>query len=372
MAGLLVLERVRPFQRVFHWLPIPLWCYGIPMALQTAGWLPTNRAAYLWATDLLFPIALGLLLLGVDLRALARIGTQAMLAMAIGVASVVLSGPLLLLLFRGWLPAEAWKGVGMLAATWTGGSLNMLALRTILNVPDAIFAPLVVVDALVAYSWMACLVSCQNLVGPLNRWLRAQQPTAPANPTPVDQAEPASRWWAAGLAVLVSAGLAMGCRWLAHPLPTGGLVSSTTGWAVLFVTTLALALSWSRRIRALGQQGSHIGYICLYIVLATLGAQASFKAFLGTPIWAVLGFAWVACHAAILLLAGRWLRLPFGVLATASQANIGGVVSAPLVGAVYDQTLAPVGLLLAVAANAVGTYLGMGAALIAKLLSGSP
>jgi len=40
------------------------------------------------------------------------------------------------------------------------------------------------------------------------------------------------------------------------------------------------------------------------------------------------------------------------------------------VGAVYDQRLVPVGLLLAIACNAVGTYWGLFAAWLARFLTG--
>ena len=48
-----------------------------------------------------------------------------------------------------------------------------------------------------------------------------------------------------------------------------------------------------------------------------------------------------------------------GLLATASQANIGGVVSAPLIGAAYHPSLASAGLLLAILASVFGTPLGL-------------
>jgi uncharacterized membrane protein len=57
-------------------------------------------------------------------------------------------------------------------------------------------------------------------------------------------------------------------------------------------------------------------------------------------------------------------------LATASQANLGGVVSAPLVGAVYHRALAPAGLMLALAFNAVGTYVGWMAAAVCRAMTG--
>ncbi|MBI3088579.1 MAG: DUF819 family protein [Candidatus Omnitrophica bacterium] len=358
------------FQAVFRWLPLPLWCYGVPMLLRTLGWLPGEHASYAWITASLFPVALALLLLGVDLPALSRIGLKALAAMGVGAAGIVLGGPIMGWALHAQLPREAWQGVGTLAATWTGGSLNMVALRSILNVPDQVFAPLVVVDALVAYSWMACLMACKGLEAPLDRWLRAsaggeQVPCSVTSHTERVRLSRRRMVWAGLLAI----GVVAGCRLLA---PTasglGGLVASRTGWTVLLVTTVVLLLSFAPAVRGLGREGGAIGYPCLYLVLASLGAQASLAALAATPSWLLLGAGMVLLHALFLLIGGRCLRVPLAVLATASQANVGGVVSAPLVGAVYHQRLAPVGLILAIAGNAVGTYLGLAGATLARWL----
>ena len=52
----------------------------------------------------------------------------------------------------------------------------------------------------------------------------------------------------------------------------------------------------------------------------------------------------------------RLLRAPTFYLAIASQANIGGAASAPVVAAAFHPSLAPVGVLLAVLGYALGTY----------------
>jgi uncharacterized membrane protein len=135
------------------------------------------------------------------------------------------------------------------------------------------------------------------------------------------------------------------------------------------VTTLSLGLAAIPAVRSAALPGSGLGYAGLYLILGALGVQANLSALIAAPLWVVVGIGWVLIHAGFLLLAGKWLRLPFALLATASQANIGGVVSAPLVAAVYDQRLAPVGLLLAVAGNAVGTYLGIAAASMSHWLT---
>jgi uncharacterized membrane protein len=55
-------------------------------------------------------------------------------------------------------------------------------------------------------------------------------------------------------------------------------------------------------------------------------------------------------------------------VAAASQANIGGVASAPVVAEVYHPGLASVGLLLAILGNIVGTWLGILCAQLCRMM----
>ena len=58
------------------------------------------------------------------------------------------------------------------------------------------------------------------------------------------------------------------------------------------------------------------------------------------------------------------------LIATSSQANIGGVASAPIVATVYKKSLAPVGLLMGVMGNIIGIYAGLFTAWLLSLVSG--
>jgi uncharacterized membrane protein len=236
--------------------------------------------------------------------------------------------------------------------------MNLLALRSVLAIPETIFAPLIIVDALVAYGWMALLVAASGFQPPINRWLGATDDEVDVLRPHTKRAGLSKRRALFGVGVIALA-LALAARALGTRLPTSGLISSPSGWTVLLVTTGALALSFVPAVRRLGTHGDRLGYALLYLVLAATGAQASLEALWSAPAWVGVGLITVAVHGAAMLIAGRCLRIPIGLLATASQANIGGVVSGPLVGAVYRQSLAAVGLLLAVAGNAVGTYLGL-------------
>ena len=62
--------------------------------------------------------------------------------------------------------------------------------------------------------------------------------------------------------------------------------------------------------------------------------------------------------------------MPIAILATASQAALGGVVSAPIVASTYEAELVSVGLLLAILGNALGNYVGIAMAQFLHLFAG--
>jgi uncharacterized membrane protein len=356
---------------LFRWLPTPLWCYALPLLGVSLGCLPPRDPTYRVVTDHALPFALALLLLGLDVRVVARAGRSAVMAAAIGAAGILIAAPAWVWLLRNQLPPEAWKGAGALAATWTGGTMNLLAIRSVLHTPDAIFAPLILVDAVMAYSWMALLVAASGAQQPIDRWLRAAAPQGHGLGEPAHQRHaPQGRLRPLILCAAGAALLTAGAQLMASRLPTSSFVTSASGWTVLLVTTAAMGLALIPWVRRLGFHGDRLGSVALLLVLAATGAQADLAALRSAPAWLLVGCATVATHAACLLAAGRWLRLPVGMLATASQANVGGVISAPLVGAVYHHSLVPVGLLLAMAGNALGTYAGLLAAGLCRWLVG--
>lgn len=367
VASLMAAQRLRAGQRFFRILPVPLWCYLLPMLAVALGWLPANAAIYRQVADHLLPLTLGLLLLDVHLPSVWSIGRRGLLAMGVGMTGVVLGLPLVAWIFRQALPPEAWKGVGALAGTWTGGSMNLLALRGILQTPEQMFTALMLTDAVIAYSWMAVLIAISSRATSIDRWLHAT-PLAhdpPARSTPMSPpCTPRNAVWCLALALSVT----LLARSLASRLPFTSLIASASGWTVLLVTTMALTAACWRPVQRLGRCANTLGTPGLYLVLAAMGAQATLQGLRSAPLWLAIGTAGAVLHGGLMLAAGRWLRLPLGLLATASQANFGGVISAPLVGAVYHERLVPVGLCLALLGNALGTYLGLVAASLSRLV----
>ena len=152
-------------------------------------------------------------------------------------------------------------------------------------------------------------------------------------------------------------------------LPGIEYVLSPGTLAIILATTLGLVLSFTpvRRLERFG--ASTVGYGLLYLVLAAIGAKTSLARLGAAPVMVLAGVVWVLIHAAFTLAAGRLLRAPMALLATASQANIGGTASAPVVAGVYQPGLAPVGLLLAVLGNIIGTYTGIACAELCRIVA---
>ena len=75
---------------------------------------------------------------------------------------------------------------------------------------------------------------------------------------------------------------------------------------------------------------------------------------------------WAFIYAVLMIVFARGFRIPMALVATASQANLGGVVSAPIVASTYDSKLTPVAVIFAIFGYAVANYLGI---LFAQFLS---
>ena len=364
-------SRRQPTPRLFARLPPPLWCYFLPMCAATLGWLPHQSPVYTFLAQYALPPCLILLLLDADVRAIAGLGPLALGVMAAGTAGIMLGAPLALALLQRWLPAQTWLGVGCLSGSWIGGSANMLAIREALGAPAAIFTPMIVVDTVLAYTWMGGLISLAAWQPQIDRWLRARpewldrlKVTAVA---PVQHRVPT---WSRLLVIASAGGLGLACVRAGGVLPPVGTWISAKTWTVLLATSLGVAWSCHRPTRRHARGATAgAGTWLLYLLLASIGATADLRSITQAPLLLLLGVVWLLVHGLVLLVVGRVWRVPVFFLATVSQADVGGVASAPLVASVYEPSLAPVGLLLAVLGNILGTYLGLVTAALCRLVA---
>jgi uncharacterized membrane protein len=367
VAALFQLESRPALRPLFARLPALVWAYFVPMLATTAGLLPAESPLYAGLARYLLPASLALLLLAADLRAVARLGAPALGALAAGAFGIALGAVLAFLALRDLLPPDGWKAAGALAATWTGGSANLLAVATTLGLDPG---PAIIVDTVVGYSWMGLLIALagrQDAIDARSGADRRLVAEASARLADVKAREARPLKVAdATLMVGLAAGLAVLALRAGEALPQVGEVLRPFSWAIILVSAAALALSFTPLARLEAAGASALGYAGFYLLLATVGAQGDLRLLVAQPVLALFGVLVIAVHAVVLFGAVRLMRAPFFFFAAASQACTGGVSSAPIVADIYQRGAAPVGLLLAVVGNVAGTYAGL---LVAQVLA---
>jgi len=375
VGGIFWVSGQERFSGLFRVTPPVIYAYFLPMLATTAGIIPPVSTVYDWFSRYLLPFALLLLMISVDLKAIARLGGKALFMVVAGTVGIVIGGPIAYLIFRGVLPPDAWQGMAALSGSWIGGTANMVAIAESVGTPDSAMGPIIVVDTVVGYGWMGILILFSTWQARFDAWSGADQGAIEETNRHLAELDSTRVPIDTGIAaVLIGLGFSGAVLSVAagDVLPELGdpkIISHTT-WAVLIVVTGGLLLSLTRVRRLESAGASSLGYAALYLLLAGIGAQADLKAVLDSPEYFLAGMVWIAIHASILYLAARLIRAPMFFIATGSMANIGGAASAPVVAGVYHPAMAPVGLLMAVAGYILGIYAALGCAWMLGFLAG--
>lgn len=384
-AAVLLSARTRWGARVYSVIPSVVLIYYLPTICSSIGLLPTQSPAYDWMRDYLLPFSLFVLMMSWDLPSIARIGPKAIALMLVGSAGIVIGGPVAYLCFKHWLPPDSWKALAALSGSWIGGAGNFAAVKEAVGAPDGLIGSIIVVDTAVGYTWTGILLFLVRYQDRFDRLVRCDtsvfedlsrrmQQWREQSARPVGVFDVAS---IVALGLLATVGSRMLGEYLfgwtdpflGEHIPLLQSVFSSYTWMVIVISTTGILLSFTR-IRRLETAGaSQFGYAALYIFLTSLGAKANPAGLLQTPVLLLVGATWILVHILILVIGARLLKAPLFLLATASQANIGGVATAPIVAAAYYEGLAPVGVLMAVMGYLLGNYLGLLCAMILGALA---
>ena len=374
LAAVFALARVPALGRLFEIVPPVLWAYFVPMLLTTSGVTPEANPAYAWFGYVLLPMALFLLMLTIDLRAIASLGRLALIMLLVGTFGIVVGGPIAYLAVGQFIgDPEAWKGLAALSGSWIGGTANMVAVQESVGLDD--LGPIIVVDTVVGYGWMAILLFLSGYQAQFNTWVGADTSAMDRVDETLRQLDTTRRPVTINTGAII-VGLGFGAAVLSRilggalpPLGDPTIISSGT-WAVLIAVTAGLMLSFTP-MRTLEADGaSRIGYVALYLLLTGIGAQGNLAAVLDAPLYLLTGVVWLSIHIVLLFTAAKLLKAPLFFVATGSMANVGGAASAPIVAGVYHPAMAPVGLLMAVAGYVLGIYAALGCAWLLAALAG--
>lgn len=372
-------ETLERFAKFYAVVPALLLCYFIPGLLNTFGIIDGEHSKlYFVASRYLLPATLVLLTLSVDLPGIIKLGPKAIIMFLTGTVGIILGGPIAILFTKTFFPdvladvgmEQMWRGMTTVAGSWIGGGANQASMKEIFEVSDQAFSIFVVVDVMVANVWMAVLLVMAGRSAKFDKKLKADTEAIFDLKNRLEKVQTKNQRMASTQDLMVIAALSFVATGLSHLVADTmapyisqnypGLakfsLTSSFFWLIVTATTIGVGLSFTKARRLEYAGASKVGSVMLYVLIATIGMHMNIAEIFKHPGLFVIGFIWMIFHAVLMLGVGRLIKAPLFFIAVGSQANVGGAASAPVVASVFHQSLASVGVLLAVLGYVLGTY----------------
>jgi len=345
--------------KIFNYLPSVVLIYGFSMFLASMGFFESNEeinAIYKLTKTNLLPAMLFLMLLQVDLRDFLKLGRRVVISYVLAVSSIALAFVVVAYVFS--FSADTSLAFGALAGSWMGGTANMIAVGSALNVGEEAFAYALVVDSVNYTLWVMFLLFLVPFASVFNKFTKSGDKLAYLDEVGCACNMGAKRYW---LLIALALAVSLFSQVLAQYIE----FLSTTTTVVLLATLFGILGSFSKLKELNGS--SEVATTMLYIIIALIGSKAVVESFNGLGVYVLAGFSILIIHAFFMLIGAKLFRLDLFSITVASLANIGGVASAPILAATFNKKLVSVGVIMAVMGYLIGTFGGL---LVGNILVG--
>ena len=359
-AALVVADRSGRF-KLFKYVPGFVILYIVAALLNTIGVFDHSSGDIDAVGDTLrtalLPAMILLMLFKCDVRQIIKLGPKLLLTFAVTAGSIIIGFIVSYLILHSSLDPEAWKALGALNASWTGGSANMVAVQEVLQAPKNVFGYVLIVDTVLYSFWLLLVFSSVTVSDKFDKWTKADMSKLDfTDKVTAEEEKPMTLPSIIGLlgfSLLVSALAAKA----GELLPEVGVVINASAWTILIVSVLGLVIGSTRWGRAAGS--SELATIMLYLIIGIIASGSDFTSLAEAPLYLVAGIIVLLVHIVIMLIYAKLTKTELFSIAVASTANIGGIASAPVVAGAFNRQLVPVGVLFALIGAFAGTFLGL-------------
>ena len=372
IASLLVYAETQTKAKFFDYLPAIVILYFTVMTLASMGvWEKTAEinSVYKSFKSNLLPAMIFLMLLQADVRKILKLGKKILLTFFLASLSISLGFIVMFTLMHNFFESTAWKAFGALSGSWMGGTGNMVAIQSALELPDSKMGYVLLIDSIDYAIWVMILLALVPFASKFNDWTKADGSMLDSLRDSLDnedKKEPISfpaLFMLLGLSLMVSV-LAQA---IAGYMPTTSFLTTTT-WIVLFATLSGILVGVTPLSRH--ASASPLANIMLYLIVALIASRANFAELTEAPLYIMAGFVIIMIHGGIMILFAKLFKLDLFTLGVASLANIGGIASAPILAGAYHKALIPIGVLMAMMGYIIGTFMGLGVSKVLMFISG--
>lgn len=364
-------------------MPAVLMCYLLPSILSSMGLISDAHSnLYFVASRYLLPASLVLMTLSIDLKAIANLGSKALIMFFTGSLGIIIGGPIAILIVSLISPESVggndfdaiWRGLATIAGSWIGGGANQAAMLEIFQYNPEKYGGMVLIDIVIGNIWLALLLLGVGKTKKIDRWLKADTSSIEALKKKVSEFTASITrvptlndymillflaFSSVGIAHLfgnhLSDLLISSYDWVSDKKSFFSFLGSSFFWMIVIATLIGIILSFTKAKNYEGAGASKFGSVFIYILVATIGMKMDLTKIFENPGLILIGIVWMAIHAILLIVVAKLIRAPYFFLSVGSQANVGGAASAPVIAAEFHPSLASVGVLLAVMGYVVGT-----------------
>ncbi|HCY85221.1 MAG TPA: hypothetical protein DHV36_08815 [Desulfobacteraceae bacterium] len=340
-------------------------CYGAGLILGNSGVLPPGISGIQeQVCEATVALSLPLLLFSLDLKQWVHLAGKTILSMGLATLSIILVSATGLLFLSG---PDNWKLMGMAVGVYTGGTPNLAAIKTALDVDPELFLTFHTYDIFISMLCVVFFITIAQRVclSFLPRFTRLEsEGTLQDHGEDIDQYKgmmtPASLK-AFGAALLLSGLIVGGSLGISSFLPK----SQATAATILSITTLGIAGSFVPRIRQI-PKSFQLGMYLIMIFCLTVSSMSSLERLVNLNL-PLLGYVTLCVFGSLSLhaLLCRMFRIDTDTFIITSASAICSPPFVPVVAAALkNKTIIISGLTTGIIGYAIGNYLGISMAYI--------
>jgi len=342
-------------------------CYIVGILIGNVSILPENIFGVQdTLMTLAIPLAIPLIFFSVDIKRWSRLAGKSLLSFTFEVLSVVIIVAAGYFLFRSLIGGETWKVSGMLIGVYTGGTPNLAAIGTALQVDPTVYLAAHTSDVAVGAIWLLIVITVLQKV--LLKFLPAFQPLGDKN----QSQEEANFDSYAGIfqrkvivPLLGAFGIAVGIFAVGAGLTFVVPKDFAMVVAILTVSTLGILCSLIPAVRRIPMT-FQLGQYFILIFCLVVSSMADIQKLLTTApammgLVAFVYFLSVALHVALSAIA----RIDADTVIITSVAGLYSPPFVPMVAAALkNKEVIVSGVITGIIGWVIGTYLGIAVAYV--------
>jgi uncharacterized membrane protein len=340
-------------------------CYAVGILIGNISILPENIFGVQdTLMTLVIPLAIPLIFFSIDIKKWSRLAGKSLLSFTFVVLAVLITVCASYFIFRSLVGEEAWKVSGMLIGVYTGGTPNLAAIGTALNIDPTVYVATHVSDVVIGAVWLLIVITV------LQRILLKFLPPFRRIGDESQSQEEANFDSYAGifqrkviLPLLGAFGIAVGIFAVAAALILVVPQEFAMVVAILTVSTLGIAFSFIPAIRRIPMT-FHLGQYLILIFCLVVSSMADIRELLNTApamigLVAFVYFVSVAIHVALSAIA----RIDADTVIITSVAGLYSPPFVPMVASVLkNKEVIVSGVITGIIGWVIGTYMGIAVA----------